>query len=150
MLLLLTMLPLLPMAWVVTEPLQRMPLVGKLAPAGPMSLFEMVLLSLPLAVSASVLKKTVAPLVATDAACEPWRLELVIVLLVAPPMKRIVDVPEVADAVVLAIVSELPPVLRPSMVTLSAPLKSMSGEPAAIAPEIVRAAPPVGLIVIVV
>ena len=55
--------------------------------------------------------------------------ELVIVLLVAPPMKRIVDVPEVAETVVLAIVSELPPVFKPSIVTLSAPLRSISGEP---------------------
>ena len=91
----------------------------------------------------------VPPLVATDDELDPWMFELVIVLLVAPPMKRIVDVPVVADTVVLAMVSELPPVLRPSMVTLSAPLRSISGEPAAIAPEIVRAAPPVGLMPIV-
>ena len=63
-------------------------------------------------------------------------------------MNRIVDVPDVAETVVLAMVSELPPVLRPSMVTLSAPFRSISGEPAAIAPEIVRAAPPVGVIAI--
>src|SRR6185295_6585084 len=100
MLLLLTMLPLLPIAVVVVEPLQRMPLVGRLAPAGPMLLFEMVLLSLPLAVTASVLKKMLAPLVATDIVPEPWMFELVIVLLVAPPMKRMVAVPEVADTVV--------------------------------------------------
>ena len=66
------------------------------------------------------------------------------VLLVAPPMKRIVEVPEVAETVVLAIVSELPPVFKPSIVTLSAPLRSISGLPAAIAPLIVRAAPPEG------
>src|SRR6185295_390608 len=150
MLLLLMMMPLLPIAAVVIEPLPRIALLGRFAPAGPMLLFEMVLLSLPLAVTASVLKKMVPPLVATDDELDPWRLELVIVLLVAPPMNRIVAVPEVADAVVLAMVSELPPVLRPSMVTLSAPLRSISGDPAAIAPEIVRAAPPVGLIVIVV
>ena len=42
-------------------------------------------------------------------------------------MKRIVDVPDVAETVVLAIVSELPPVFRPLIVTLSAPLRSISG-----------------------
>ena len=144
MLLLLTMLPLLPIAVVAVEPLQRIALLGRFAPAGPTLLLEIVLLSLPLAVTASVLKKIVAPLVATEALDEPCRLVLVMTLFVAPPMKRIVDVPLVADAVVLAMVSELPPLLRPSMVTLSAPLRSISGLPAAIAPLMVRAAPPAG------
>src|SRR5215210_6568909 len=102
MLLLSMMMPLLPMAVVVVEPLPRIALLGRLAPAGPMLLLEIVLLSLPLAVTASVLKKMVAPLVATDIVPEPWMFELVIVLLVAPPMKRMVEVPEVADAVMLA------------------------------------------------
>src|SRR6185295_5347406 len=144
MLLLLMMFPLLPMASVVTEPLPRIALEGRLAPTGPMLLFEIVLLSLPLAVTASVEKKIVPPLVATDAVLAPWMFELVITLLVAPPMNRIVAVPEVAETVVLAIVRELPPVLSPSMVTLSAPLKSIRGLPATIAPDTVRAAPPVG------
>ncbi len=108
--------------------------------------FEMVLLSFPLAVTASVLKKMVAPFVATELELDPWIFAFVIVLPVAPPMNRMVDVPVVAEAVVLEIVSEFPPVLRPSMVTLSAPLKSISGLPAVIAPEIVRAAPPLGAI----
>src|SRR6186997_1008177 len=98
MLLLLMMMPLLPMAVVVVEPFPRIALVGRLAPAGPMLLFEIVLLSLPLAVTASVLKKMTAPLVATDIVPDPWTLELVMVLLVAPPMKRKVAVPEVAEA----------------------------------------------------
>ncbi len=149
MLLLLMTMPLLPIAVVVVEPLPRMALLGRLAPAGPMLLFEIVLLSLPFAVTASVLKKIVAPLVATEALAEPWMLALVTTLLVAPPMKRIVDVPLVAETVVLARVSELPPVFRPSMVTLSAPLKSISGLPAAMAPLMVRAAPPLGEMLIV-
>src|SRR5689334_13614769 len=144
MLLLLTTLPLLLMAVVVVEPLKYTPLVGRFTPAGPMLLFEIVLLSLPLAVFASVLKKMLPPLVVTPAPNEPSMVELVIVSPVAPPMKRIVLVPEVADAVVFEIVSELPPVFRPSIVTLSAPLKSIKGLPAAIAPETVRAAPPDG------
>jgi hypothetical protein len=75
---------------------------------------------------------------------------LVTTLLVAPPMNRIVDVPLVADTVVLAIVSELPPVLSPSILTLSAPFRSIIGLPAVVVPVIRRAAPPVGLIVIAV
>src|SRR4051812_33073150 len=98
--------PLFPIAVVVVEPLPRIALLGRFAPAGPILLLEMVLLSFPLAVTASVLKKPVAPLVATELEQEPWRLQFVIVLLVAPPMKRIVLVPEVAEAVVFAIVSE--------------------------------------------
>ena len=45
------------------------------------------------------------------------------------------------------ILSEFPPELRPSIVTLSAPLRLMSGKPAVTAAEIVRADPPVGEIV---
>ena len=81
MLLLVTTMPLLPIAVVVVEPLPRIALLGRLAPAGPMLLFEIVLLSLPFAVTASVLKKMIAPLVATDDVPEPWRFALVIVLL---------------------------------------------------------------------
>ena len=144
MLLLLITIPLLPIAVVVVLPLPKMALVGRLAPAGPILLLEMMLLSLPVVVTASVEKKITAPLVATGIVPEPWILALVIVLRVAPPMKRMVEVPEVADTVVLAIVRLLPPVLRPLMVTLSAPFRSISGLPATMAPEMVRAAPPVG------
>ena len=49
MLLLVIRIPLLPMAVVVVEPLPKMPLVGRFAPAGPMLLLEIVLLSLPFA-----------------------------------------------------------------------------------------------------
>jgi hypothetical protein len=55
-----------------------------------------------------------------------------------------VAVPEVAETVVLSIVNELPPLFKPSTVTLSAPLKSIKGKPAVAAPEIVLAAPPAG------
>jgi hypothetical protein len=65
---------------------------------------------------------------------------------VTPMSTPFLSATDVAETVVLAMVSELPPAFRPSMVTLSAPLKSISGEPATIAPEIVRAAPPDGLI----
>ena len=63
--------PLLPMAVVVVEPFPRIPLVGRFAPAGPMLQLEMVLLSLPLAVTASVLKKITAPFVPVAIVPEP-------------------------------------------------------------------------------
>ena len=44
--------------------------------------------------------------------------------------------PDVAEAVVLDRVNEFPPLLRPLIVTLSAPLKSIIGNPAVAAPEI--------------
>src|SRR4029079_8506829 len=62
-------------------------------------------------------------------------------------INRIVLVP-VPPIVRFDIVSELPPVLSPLIVTLSAPLRSIVGLPAVVAPEIVRAAPPTGDIVI--
>src|SRR5690349_13558351 len=104
MLLLLMTLPLLLIAVVVVEPLKYTPLVGRLAPAGPMLLLEMVLLSLPFAVDPSVLKKILPPFVVTPALNEPEIVALVIVLFVAPLIKRIVLVPDVAEAVVLAMV----------------------------------------------
>src|SRR5688572_16180539 len=110
--------------------------------------FEIVLLSLPFGVKASVLKNTTPPFVPSAIVTEPWRLLFVITLFVAPPIKRIVHVPDVADTVVFDIVSELPPVFKPSMVTLSAPLRSIRGLPATIAPVIVLPAPPEGLIII--
>jgi hypothetical protein len=64
---------------------------------------------------------------------------------VAPLMKRMVLVLAVADTVVFDNVRLTPPELTPSIVTLSAPAKSISGLPAAIAPETVRA-PPAGAI----
>ncbi len=76
---------------------------------------------------------------------EPSTVSRVNRLLVASAWKRIVLVPEVASAEVLAMVSALPPLFRPSTVTLSAPLKSTSGPPET-EPLTVRAAPPAGWI----
>ena len=105
-------------------------------------------MSFPFAVKESVEKKILPPFVVTAIVDEPWTEQLVIILFVAPPIKRIVDVPEVADTVVLTIIKLLPPELIPSNVTLSAPFKSIIGEPAVVAPEIVLVAPPTGDIVI--
>src|SRR5262245_27065465 len=110
MLLLSMTMPLFPLAVLAAEPSQRTAWAGRFVPAGPMLLLEMVLLSLPLAVTVSVSKKMTGLGENTDVP-EPWRLALVIVLLVAPLTKRIVDVSAVADTMVLAMVSELPPVL---------------------------------------
>jgi hypothetical protein len=61
-----------------------------------------VLLSLPLAVRASVLKKMFPPFVPTAAENDPNDPEhLVMVLVVAPPINRMVEVPDVPEAVVL-------------------------------------------------
>src|ERR1700754_987511 len=129
-------------------PLAMIALEGRFAPAGPMLQFEMVSLSLPGVVP--VLKPTVPATVAKVEADEPRMAQFVSVLFEASAMNRIVLDPVVVPIVVLEMVSELPPVFRPSIVTLSAPFKLISGLPAAGAPVIVRAAPPVGEIVIVV
>src|ERR1044071_2286743 len=120
-----------------------MHLVGKFVPAGPMLQLEMVLLSLPVETAAEP-KKMLPPLVPTAIVAEPRIVQLVIVLLVASVWKRIVLVPEVAETVVFEIVSELPPVFKPLIVTLSAPFRSINGLPAVVAPVMVRAAPPLG------
>jgi hypothetical protein len=75
---------------------------------------------------------------------EPRTVQFVIISFCAPLMRRIVLVPAVAETVVFEIVSELPPLLSPLIVTLSAPFKSINGLPATIAPETVRAIPPEG------
>ena len=106
--LLLMVMPLLPMAIVVVEPLPKIALVGRLAPEGPISQLEMVLLSLPFAVTASIEKMIVAPMVDKEALLAPFIEHLVMVLDVAPPTKRMVQVPYVTDTVVFSIVSELP------------------------------------------
>ena len=66
---------------------------------------------------------------------EPRIEQLVMRLFCAPAIKRIVLVPAVAATVVFEIVSELPPLFKPSMVTLSAPFRSINGKPAVAAPE---------------
>jgi hypothetical protein len=126
-------------------PLAMIAFDGKFAPAGPMLQFETVSLSLPVVVP--VLKITVPAMVASVEVDEPRMVVLVTVLFEASAMKRIVPDPVVVPIVVLESVSELPPVFKPLIVTLSAPFRSINGLPAAIAPEMVRAAPPAGEIV---
>ena len=111
-------------------------LVGRLAPAGPTLLFEMVLPLLAPAVD--VLNRILPPATVVDDVDEPRTEQLVTVSFCAPLIKRMVLVPAVAETVVFEIVSELPPVLSPLMVTLSAPFKSINGLPATIAPEMLR------------
>jgi hypothetical protein len=122
------------------------PFVGRLAPAGPIELFETVLPVL--APPVEVLNRMVPVATPTAPVDEPSTVQFVTVSLVAPLMKRIVLVPAVAEAVVFEIVSELPLAFKPLMLTLSAPARSISGLPATVAPVTVRA--PDGLIVSVV
>ncbi|MFZ4058583.1 MAG: hypothetical protein ACOYKE_10615 [Ferruginibacter sp.] len=77
---------------------------------------------------------------------EPNTVQLVMVLLVASACKRIVLVPDVEATVVFTMVRLLLPTFNPFMVTLSAPFKSMNGEPAAMVALNVRATPPIGAI----
>ena len=124
-------------------PSAKIAFVGKLVPAGPILQKEMVLLSLPFAVVPSLAKKMVPPALSTAIVADPWMLHRVIVLLVAPSSNRIVLVLLLLAVLTFAMVSEFPPVLRPSIVTLSAPTKSISGAPLRL-PEMVLAAPPLG------
>ena len=124
----------LPVLWFgLADPSDITPLVGRLAPAGPIALVEIALLLFVPPVE--VLIRMLPPAVVVLAVDEPSTVHLVMVLFCAPLMRRIVLVPAVAEAVVFEIVSELPPELKPSMVTLSAPLRSINGLPATIAPE---------------
>src|SRR4051812_49071505 len=90
-----------------------------------------------------VLKKIVPRVVAV---LDPATVQFVTVLFEASAMNLIVL--GVTARVVLTIERAFPPVFNPSIVTLSAPFRSISGP--AIEPEIDRLAPPVGEIVIVV
>ena len=67
-------------------------------------------------------------------------------LFVASFLNCIVDVPDVAEAVVFEKVNAFPSVFKPFIVTLSEPLRLSSGAPALITPLIVQE-PPDGLIV---
>ncbi len=106
-----------------------------------MAQLEMVLPSFPVVVP--VEKKMVPKVVKL---LEPDIVQLVMVLLLASAINLMVEVPAVADAVVLEMVNELPPVFNPSMVTLSAPFKLINGLPAVVAPVMVLA--PFGVMVI--
>jgi hypothetical protein len=105
---------------------------------------EIVLLLFP--VPADALKRIVPPGPVTAEIDDPRTVHRVTVLLDAPLVKRMVQVPDAPETLVLEIVRELPPLLSPSIVTLSAPFRSINGLPAAIAPDTVRAAPPEGSI----
>src|SRR6059058_1080930 len=87
---------------------------GRFAPAGPILLLEIVLLSLPVVVP--VLKMIVPATVANVDVDEPSIEQFVTVLFVASAIKRIVPLPAVVPIVVLESVSELPPVFRPLIV----------------------------------
>src|SRR5947208_9509925 len=110
-------------------PLAIMAFEGRFVPAGPMLLLEIVLLSFPVVVP--LLKMIVPAKVANVDVDEPSIEQFVTVLFVASAIKRIVPVPVVVPMVVLEMVRVLPPVFRPSIVTLSAPFKSINGLPAA-------------------
>ena len=129
-LLLLITLPVLSFGLAVPSPMT--PLVGRLAPAGPMLLVAIVLLLLPPA-TVLVLKRMLPVATVVLPVDEPRMVQLRTMLFEAPPMNRIVLVPAVAEAVVFESVRELPMILRPSIVTLSAPFRSTNGLPAAIA-----------------
>ena len=122
-----------------------MAFVGEVV-AGPILELEIVLLSFPLPPPDAVLKKITPPLVPDENEAEPRIEALVIVLLVASPIKRTVLVVVVVPVLVFEIVREFPPVFNPSIVTLSAPLRSIRGE--AKLPEMIRAAPAAGDILI--
>ncbi|MBK7804509.1 MAG: hypothetical protein IPJ55_18020 [Chloracidobacterium sp.] len=99
-------------------------------------------MSLPVTVAAP---KYMTPNPELNAApVEPDTVELVTVLPVASLLKRMVLA--VVCCETFEIVRLFPPVFKPSIVTLSAPLRSTRCP--AISPEIVRAAPPVGLMLI--
>jgi hypothetical protein len=123
----------------VVVPLASIALNGKIAPAGPILLFETVLLLFPTLVV--VPKNTVPPAWVTTTVDDPKIVEFVIVLFWAPFMKRIVLVPEMLLTLVLEIVKVFPAEFNPLIVTLSAPFRSIRG--AARSPEIVR--DPVGV-----
>ena len=106
-------------------------------------LLESWLLSFPVVVPVENRTTAVAGVLVFGAqVVEPFNVQFLIVSFEASAIKRMVEVPAVEAVLVLIIVSELPPVFNPSMVTLSAPFKSISG--AATLPVKVRAAPPLG------
>ena len=89
------------------------------------SLLVIMLLSLPVVVA--VLKNTIPAEASVD---EPFNVQYCTALLVASAIKRMVEVPAVATALVLEMVKllVLPSAFTlPSMVTLSAPLRLING-----------------------
>src|SRR4051794_1089438 len=112
--------PLLSMAAEV--PWEKIALTGRFDPAEVIALPVTVFPSLPVVVP--VEKKTVPRVMLV---VDPWIVQFRTVLFVASAMKRIVEVLVKALVLALEIVNEFPPALRPSIVTLSAPFKSISG-----------------------
>src|SRR4029077_3937346 len=106
------------------DPSDMIPLVGRLAPAGPTLLLVM---KLPLfAPAVEVLIRMFPPAVATADVDEPSTVQFVIISFWAPLIRRILLVLAVAEAVVLESVSELPPAFSPLMLTFFAPFKLIS------------------------
>src|ERR1041384_1709495 len=111
------------------DPSDISPFVGRPPTAGPMLLFVIVF---PLfAPPIEVLMRIVPPAVPTAVVEEPTIAQFVIVLFCAPLIRRIVLVPATAELFVFEKLSAF----EPSMVTLSAPLRSINGLPSGIAPE---------------
>ena len=114
MLLLVMVLPVLLLG--LADPSDITHFVGKLAPAGPRLLLEIVLPLL--APPVDVLIRIFPPAVVVELVEEPSTEQFVIVSFCAPLMRRIVLVLAVADAVVLEIVREFPPLFRPFTVDI--------------------------------
>ena len=108
-------------------PFEYIALMGRLASmALVMSLLSIVFALFPVPVPA-VLKKMIPAAVSVD---DPFMVEYLTVLLQASLMKRMVEVPDVDNVLVLLMTRSfvLPVAFTlPSMVTLSAPFRSMSG-----------------------
>ena len=121
--------PLLFVPVVVVVPIIQTPLVGKLPEdsAEPISQFDITLLSLPVVVEFPPIN-IVPPSAEGPVVAEPKILQFLILLFLASLCNRIVEVPATDDVEVLEIVKPLA-IEIPSMVTLSAPLRSINGRP---------------------
>jgi hypothetical protein len=76
-----------------------------------------------------VLKNIFPPVAEAAPEKEPKMEQLVTLLLEASALNRMVLVPEVDEELVLEMMSELPPVFKPSMVTWSAPFRKIRPPP---------------------
>ena len=117
------------------DPVAAINIEGRFAPTGPILQFVMVLSSFPVVVP--VEKRILPPTVPNGTVAEPKIEQFLKVLFVASAINRMVLVLAVLDVDKLEIIKLLPPVFSPSIVTKSAPLKSIKGEPAAGVPLIV-------------
>src|SRR2546423_5264930 len=119
------------------DPSDITPLVGRLAPAGPMLLLVMKLLLF--APPVEVLIRMSPPAMVVVDVDEPSTVQFVMLLFWAPLMRRIVLVPAVAEAVFFEKGRGIPPVFLPFMLTFFSPFKLISRPPAVISP---RTSPP--------